>query len=171
MKHKTLAFIIGFFVLIADFISKYLTNQFLPLMQPYWQYPYGGIGIFKNFMGIEFSLSHQMNRGAAWGIFAEYQLPLLYLRIFLIIGIFFYFLFFNRNRSWDIPLMLIIAGALGNVIDYFIYGHVVDMLHFVLWGHDFPVFNVADSFIFIGISWLLITSTFAKQTTHHSLAP
>lgn len=125
-------------------------------MRPNWLwYPYGGVGVFKNFFGIEFSLSHQINHGAAWGVLADYQVPLLYLRIALISLLFFYALFLNKHPERNIPLALIIAGATGNVIDYFVYGHVVDMFHFVLWGYDFPVFNLADSAIFIGVAYLL----------------
>ena len=49
-------------------------------------------------------------------------------------------------------------GALCNILDYFFYGHVIDMLHFVFWGYDYPVFNVADSFICIGVFWLFFAS-------------
>jgi signal peptidase II len=156
------AFCVGFFVFLADCLSKFLTYHHLPLMHGSW-YPYGGIGIFKNFLGIEFSISHQINRGAAWGILAEYQVSLLYLRIVLILALLIYLLFFNKNRSWEIPFALILAGAFGNVLDYFLYGHVVDMLHFILWGYDFPVFNLADTAIFIGISWLFIISSCATS--------
>lgn len=154
---------IGIFVLVLDMASKYLTQSHLPLMQYHWHYPYGGIGVFKDFFGIEFSISHQINRGAAWGAFSDFQVPLLYLRIVLILGLVVYAVGFNKRPSWNIPLALIVTGAAGNVLDYFIYGHVVDMLHFVLWGYDFPVFNIADSAIFIGISWLLLISGCEKE--------
>lgn len=155
---------VGIFVFVADLISKFLTNSTLPLMHrdSLW-YPYGGIGVFKNFFGIEFSISHQINHGAAWGIFADFQIYLLYLRIALIVVLLVYALFLNRHTGWGIPLALIIAGATGNVVDYFLYGHVVDMLHFVLWGYDFPVFNVADTSIFFGITSLIILSCFEKN--------
>ena len=147
---------LGMFILFMDIISKYLTNAYLPLMRHNWLwYPYGGIGIFKDFLGIEFSLSHQINKGAAWGVLADYQIPLLYLRITLIAALLIYVVFFNKQVTRAIPIALIIAGAIGNVVDYFIYGHVIDMLHFVLWGYDFPVFNLADSSIFLGITYLL----------------
>lgn len=136
-------------------------------MRPNWLwYPYGGIGIFKNFLGIEFSISHQINHGAAWGMLADFQIPLLYLRIALISFLFIYTIFFNTNPKRNIPFVLIIAGATGNVIDYFLYGHVVDMLHFVLWGYDFPVFNLADSAIFIGVAYVLGQSLL--ETCHSS---
>lgn len=163
-SHRFFPLFLGLFILIADQLSKFLTHAYLPLMnhQTLW-YPYGGIGIFKNFLGIEFSISHQINRGAAWGVLSEYQMPLLYARIVLISILIIYCLFFNKHKNWNIPLALIIAGAIGNVIDFFLYGHVVDMLHFILWGYDFPVFNIADSAIFIGISWLLIVSNCAPK--------
>lgn len=159
LNKRYIPFYVAVLVLVADFISKSLTNTYLPLMRPYWLwYPYGGIGIFKDFIGIEFSLSHQINHGAAWGVLADYQIPLLYLRIMLIVFLTVYAIFFNRYPHRNIPLALIIAGATGNVIDYFVYGHVVDMLHFVLWGYDFPVFNIADTAIFMGVASLLALS-------------
>jgi signal peptidase II len=156
----------GIIVFIADYVTKFLTNAYLPLMRPNWLwYPYGGIGVFKNFFGIEFSISHQINRGAAWGALADYQLPLLYLRIILVLTLIIYALFFNKRHERTIPIALIITGAVGNILDYFIYGHVVDMLHFVLWGYDFPVFNLADTSIFIGISSLIVLSFLENPIT------
>jgi signal peptidase II len=149
----------GVCILVLDQLTKYLTYQFIPLMsQSAYFYPYGGIGIFENFLGIEFSISYTTNKGAAWGFFGNYQSFLILLRLALITGLIIYTFFFNKDRSWKIPLILILAGAIGNVIDFFVYGYVIDMLHFVLWGYDFPVFNVADSAISIGIAWLFILS-------------
>lgn len=155
---------IGIFIFLIDFASKLLTHLYLPVMKNnYLRFPYGGIGVFKNFFGVEFSLSHQINKGAAWGLLKDFQVPLVYFRIGLIVLLIIYALWFNKKPSWRIPLILIITGALGNVLDYFLYGHVIDMLHFILWGYDFPVFNVADSSICIGITWILIASFFEKS--------
>lgn len=122
------------------------------------EYPYGGIGIFKDFFGIQFSIVHETNKGAAWGIFAQWQDYLLYFRIFLLLGLLLYVCVFNKNRRLELPLTFIIAGAFGNVVDYFYYDHVVDMFYFVFWKYSYPVFNVADSAIFIGIVWLFLIS-------------
>lgn len=162
------ALFVGIFVFCLDQLTKIFTHSYLPIMNGFPSYPYGGIGVFKNFFGIEFSISHQVNRGAAWGMFADYQIPLLYLRIALIIGLLAYLLFFNRYQNWVFPFTLIIAGALSNVLDFFLYGHVIDMLHFVLWNYDFPVFNLADSAIFIGISLLFLISTIEKKKSQQS---
>ena len=150
-------------VLAADIASKYWVHFNLPLMFSYPHYPYGGIGVFKNWGGIEFSISHLTNRGAAWGTLSGYQGTLVGVRIVLIAGLILYAALWNKRPSWRIPLALIIAGAIGNVVDYFVYGHVVDMFHFILWGYDFPVFNVADSAVTVGVFWLILLTSFQHQ--------
>ncbi len=156
---RYLPLIVAIFVLVLDFASKSFTHHYLPLMRVNWLwYPYGGIGVFKDFFGIEFSISHHINKGAAWGLLSDFQIPLVYARIALIGVLMVYALWWNTHREWRIPLALIISGAIGNVIDYYLYGHVIDMLHFILWGYDFPVFNIADSAIFLGVASILILS-------------
>lgn len=151
------ALLIGFLILFFDLLSKFLVVHFLPLLDRFsFSYPYGGIGVFKNWWGIEFSINHVTNRGAAWGLFGEYQEILLIGRVFLIGCIFFYLFFLNTKSSWVLPLVLIVFGAIGNIVDYFFYGHVIDMLHFVLWGYNFPVFNIADAAISLGVGCLFI---------------
>lgn len=161
---------IGLAVLLLDVISKYWTYHYLPVSNRFslW-YPYGGIGVFKDFMGIEFSINHTINYGAAWGMFSEVQGFLLVLRIVMIAGLLAYLFFFNKNKSWQLPLVLISVGALGNVMDTFVYGHVVDMFHFVLWGYDFPVFNVADTSITMGVAWLFLSSLSQPQKVQKSV--
>lgn len=156
MRHSYIAAVLGLFVFVADLISKYVTQTSLPLMRG--TYPYGGIPVFKDFLGIEFSIVHATNRGAAWGMFADYQDWLITLRVILVVALVAYVLFINKNSHYTIPLTLITVGALCNILDYFLYGHVIDMFHFVLWGYDFPVFNVADSAICVGVFWLFLVS-------------
>lgn len=149
------------FILILDQAIKFFVYQYItPIDHAHYLYPYGGIGIFKNFAGIEFSINHMTNKGAAWGFLGNYQISLIIVRICLIIGSILYVFFFNRQSSWQIPILLIIAGAVGNVADFFVYGHVIDMFHFVLWGYDFPIFNLADSAICMGIASLFFLSWF-----------
>lgn len=153
------AFIVIGAIVFFDQISKFFVNQFIPHAESvYYTYPYGGIGVFKDFFGIEFSINHMTNKGAAWGLLGEFQYPLVVLRFFLILGTLVYVFFFNKHSAWQIPLLLIAGGAIGNVIDFFIYGHVIDMFHFVFWGYDFPIFNIADSAISIGIATLFLLS-------------
>lgn len=160
-ESRLFAIALALIILAIDQASKLLVHQSLPLMSSHaYVYPYGGIGIFQNFFGIEFSISHATNRGAAWGILANYQIALLAFRMVLVAGILTYFWRSEKHPSWRIPLALVLAGAFGNILDAFFYGHVVDMFHFVFWGYDYPTFNVADSAIFLGISSLILASWF-----------
>lgn len=149
--------LVGIAILAADQLMKYFVHTEMPRMthEAQW-YPYNGVGVFENFLGIEFSIVHAVNFGAAWGMFSNFQVPLLILRVVLIMGLCLYLILFNKNKSLVLPFLCVIAGAAGNVIDYFIYGHVVDMFHFVLWGYDYPVFNIADAFICIGMAFLIL---------------
>ena len=149
----------GFFtaILATDIISKWMVDSFLPLMQRYiLPYPYGGLAVFYDFFGVNFSINHQINTGAAWGMFPDSTKTLLYLRLGIIAALTLYILFFNPNRRSQIPFVFIISGAVGNVLDTFFYGHVIDLFFVQLWGYDFPVFNIADTFIFLGVAWLCL---------------
>lgn len=161
---------VGIVIAIADIVTKYWVHTKLPVMSYLFPvYPYGGLKVFENFLGIEFSITHLTNRGAAWGAFNGYQDVLLWLRMILIIGMIGYLSRLKERPSVQFFLCLVISGAIGNVIDYFVYGHVVDMFHFILWGYRFPVFNVADSAVCIGIFGILATS-FLQDTpmkVHH----
>jgi signal peptidase II len=60
----------------------------------------------------------------------------------------------QRLFAW--ALTLILGGAVGNVIDRVLYGHVVDFLDFHAGGWHFPAFNVADSAITVGAALLIL---------------
>lgn len=62
------------------------------------------------------------------------------------------------------PLALVLGGALGNVIDRVVLGHVVDFLYFHYRSFAWPAFNIADSAIFIGAAWLIWDSLTSKPS-------
>jgi signal peptidase II len=150
-------------IFMADaFLKAYIHYQ-IPLInasQP--SYPYGGIAVFRGWHGIDFSIVHVANKGAAWGVFSSFQQYLLYARLVIIGGLFSYLFFVKASSYRKFSLMLVATGAFGNVLDYFIYGHVVDMFYFIFWEHSYPVFNIADSSIFAGIVLLLAESLLSK---------
>lgn len=154
---------VALFVIFIDFVSKDLTRNFIPLMNyssPF--YPYGGLPIFHHWHGIDFSINFVMNKGGAWGVLASQHSVLLIVRIIAIASMLIYVFFFHLFSARAIPMILIIGGALGNVIDCFIYGQVIDMFYFVFWGYSYPVFNVADSFIFLGVIAMIFQVFFSK---------
>lgn len=159
---------IGLIVLFVDFFTKAYVYYLIPMSDFSLLFPFGGVGVFRDFLGIDFAISLAVNKGAAWGIFANFQTLLLVIRILVIVGMLLYLFFLNPKRAADIPLSLIIAGAIGNVVDFFLYGYVIDFFHFNLWGYHFPVFNLADTAITIGVIWLFFIALFHKQRSHVS---
>ena len=144
-----------FFITLDSFLKYYVFHN-IPMMS--WQYPFfpfGGIPVF-DFFNISFSINHVENTGAAWGMFSSFSKLLLMIRIVIIFFLFVYFVAFLKDRSKELPYLLVIIGAFGNIIDYFVYGKVIDMLHFRFFNYSFPIFNLADSLISIGIFWLVI---------------
>jgi signal peptidase II len=73
---------------------------------------------------------------------------------------------FRANALLASGLALILGGALGNVIDRLVHGHVVDFIHFH-WGQQwyFPAFNVADTAITIGAGLLILDSLLESRRT------
>lgn len=168
---------------LLDGIFKYYVHHSLPLMyRSALFYPYGGVGVFQQVAGIEFSIVHVMNKGAAWGVFASWQLLLLYVRMAVVSGIIAYLLtsleclklvpqrWLKQSQRKEVALTLVAVGAVGNILDYFVYGHVIDMFHFKFGSYSYPIFNVADCAIFCGICVLLFQSWQEKRSpTDHSV--
>ncbi len=150
--------VFGMMLLFFDFITKAYVYHIFPFNHSAGGVDSFSVPVFSHFFGIDFFISLATNTGAAWGIFENFQIFLVTMRIVVIVGLFIYLFFINRYGGYDFPLVLIIAGALGNIIDFFLYGFVVDFLHFVFWGAQFPIFNFADTWITIGVCLLMLLS-------------
>lgn len=98
------------------------------------------------------------NEGAAWGIFSGKQGFLIVLTSVIIIAMIVY-IFKLPKTKWGnigrVAFVLVISGAVGNLIDRVLYGNVRDFLYFKL--IDFPIFNVADILVVVGVGLLLLT--------------
>ena len=162
-KKALMFFAIAATIFIVDaWLKAYIHNNIPPINASAPVYPFGGMGVFRGWHGIDFSIVHVINKGAAWGVFSSLQEYLLYARVAIIGGLLSYLFFVKTSAFRKFSLMLITAGALGNVVDYFVYGHVVDMFYFIFWEYSYPVFNIADSAIFLGIAFLIGEALLAK---------
>ena len=158
--------VISLALLVLDILSKWYVYINIPKMSwLYPIYPYGGIGVFKHIFGVNFSINYVQNKGAAWGSFSEYSAYLFFFRVLIIIGLICYLIFSNVQFKKAVGFCLIITGAIGNIVDYIFYGYVVDMFYFTFGSYAFPVFNIADSLITIGIIWVLFYSFFSKTNS------
>jgi signal peptidase II len=111
------------------FISRNLSlNESIPLLK----------GVFH--------ITLIYNRGAAFGILKNQLALFVATAIIAIILIYFNLRQAKEIRMQSVALSLILAGAIGNLIDRLFLGHVVDFLDFRIW----PVFNFADSAITVG---------------------
>lgn len=102
-----------------------------------------------------FHLTYVRNAGAAFGLLPGMR-PLFFLTTGVVIGSI--LIFWLHVRPTD-PLLIIglgleLGGAIGNLIDRMVWGRVIDFLDFRFW----PVFNFADSAVFIGLLVLLLAA-------------
>ncbi len=117
--------------------------------------PYGGwVDVIPGF----FKITHARNPGAALGLAPDVPVAVFIVLTFVALGLIasFYRRLEPDDRLSAVSLGLILAGALGNLIDRVWHGEVVDFLQFDLGLFIFPDFNVADSAIVIGVALLLI---------------
>lgn len=128
-------------ILVAvDQLTKYLVVQNLG--------PKDFITVIPNF----FEIIYRENRGAAWSLLADANWGIYVLRIIsLLAAILFCFLLTKIKHNWlKVAMVLMIAGTIGNGIDRWLLGYVVDFLSFTFGSYVFPTFNVADSVLVVG---------------------
>ena len=110
-----------------------------------------------------FAITHVRNPGMAFGLLRDFpevfRLPFFgavtFLAVLLVVS--FYRKLAPGDRLSALSLGMILAGALGNLCDRVIRGEVVDFLHFRLWRNfSWPDFNLADSWIVIGVAFLFV---------------
>lgn len=99
-------------------------------------------------------LTNLRNSGAAWSIFEGQQTFFAIITIIAIIVIGYFIWQYRKNIPMLIGLSLIMAGTIGNFIDRLRQGYVVDMFETTF--INFPIFNIADMCLTIGVIWLII---------------
>jgi signal peptidase II len=160
-------YLIAIFIILLDQVTKWLIVSKMFLGE--------SIPIIENVLYIT---SHR-NRGAAWGIL-QGQMWLFYvITTIVIIGIIYYIQKFAKGK-WllGIALGFMLGGAIGNFIDRLIRKEVVDFIHTYIFSYNFPVFNIADSALVIGVVLLMIQmlldereskeKSYGENGTHHS---
>jgi signal peptidase II len=144
LKHNAPLFLIAAAVIVLDQLTKALVRQNIPLGESWAPIP--AIGDFFRFL-------YWQNRGAAFGSFQNAGPILTIVRI--AIGIFI-IVFYQKAEIKDtlmkVALSLMLGGAIGNLVDQFTLGFVTD---FIALGR-FPIFNVADSCVTIGVGLMLL---------------
>lgn len=130
-------------VLILDLVSKHFAQLYLENSV--------AITIIPKF----FELTYVVNTGAAWSILDGQRTFFIVLSavvsVFLI-----YYIYKEKENLMSFALSLMLAGTLGNLYDRIFFGFVRDMLSFNIFGYDYPVFNIADSALVIGVALIIL---------------
>ena len=148
MKKKyyiTISLIVAIAILIIDQVTKRIIATTMNIGDSY--------EVIPNFLNIT---SHR-NNGAAWGILSG-KMGFFYIItiVILIVLVLFYIKEAKYNLFMQVAISLLFAGALGNFIDRLVNGEVVDFVDTNIFGYDFPIFNVADSSLTIGVLFIII---------------
>ncbi len=138
-------YIIAFFFFIIDLLSKQLIDHIMKLGE--------SVKVINNF----FYITYTHNTGAAWSILEDHRILLLIITVIALFLINKYMNKENLSKLENIAYGIIIGGIVGNLFDRIFYGYVIDFIDFKLFGYNYPIFNLADSFIVIGVILLIIS--------------
>ena len=103
-----------------------------------------------------FRLSYVENYGISFSMLSGNKLIIL---IFSLVGIYLIWILMTKHayhKYYLIPLSLMLAGAVGNLFDRIFRGYVVDYFQFTISGNDLAVFNIADTFLVVGMAVLIL---------------
>lgn len=158
LKNKRFAIwmIVAAVVVIADQVTKWAIIQHIA---------YGETEpTYFSFM----NLTHQQNEGAAWSFLADaggwqrYFFIVLAAVVSAVIGVWMWRIRKEGPMALVAGLSLVLGGAVGNLIDRVLLGHVTDFIQVWFGSWAFPSFNVADAAITVGAALLIIDSLFGS---------
>ncbi len=153
-----LYYIIAIVIIALDQLTKWLVVHYMEL--------YEKIPIIENF----FYLTSHRNTGAAWGILAGKMYFFYIITLIVILGVIYYLQKHTVGQPLlAVALSLILGGAIGNFIDRVVHQEVVDFLDFNIFGYNFPIFNVADSSLVVGVI-LTIIATYIEDKKKGTLS-
>jgi signal peptidase II len=135
-------------VLALDQATKHLASTRINPAEPIEIFPF-------------FHLVNVKNVGAAFGMFSGLGNVFFIIVSFIAIGFVVYMLV--KETRGLLSLTLILGGAVGNLTDRLLFGHVRDFLDFSLGRYHWPAFNVADSALIVGLVLILYVSMFKRQ--------
>ncbi|MFD0960286.1 signal peptidase II [Paenibacillus chungangensis] len=137
---------ISLLVLALDFITKLIVKTKMNIDDE--------ISIIGNF----FLITSHRNRGAAFGILQEQRTFFIIVTVIIVIGLIWYIQMMRKSAKpvLMIGLGLVLGGAVGNFIDRVRFGEVVDFFKFNFGSYTFPIFNIADSAIVIGVGLIML---------------
>ncbi len=133
-------------ILLADLLTKKYAVEFL-MTQNGQSYP-----LIKGFI----TLTYTENTGAGFGLFAGNTTALTVITTIVIVAVLIYLILAQKENMWlRVSLLFIVGGGIGNLVDRIGLGYVRDFIKFAFWD-EFAIFNIADSFVTVGVFMLVI---------------
>lgn len=137
-------YIIAVLVLIIDQVSKSLVEIFLNLHENFT--------VIKNFFYI--TVAH--NTGGAWSIFSNHSYLFIVASVIAILLLIKFMFGFKNNFRNNLAFGFLFGGIFSNLADRVFLGYVRDFLDFKIFGYDYPIFNIADVAIVVGVILLIV---------------
>ena len=154
-----------YWVLLLVFLGVFLLDQWTKDMVQERLGLYQSVPVINGF----FNLVHVRNTGGAFGMFGGERGGIgsyLFIAVSLAaVGVILFLFFKSKDNSglFCFSLSLILSGAIGNLVDRFRYGEVVDFLDFHLYTFHWPAFNIADSAISVGVAFMAFELLFREK--------
>lgn len=144
-KYKSVIIIsiIAIVSFVVDLVTKTFANNSLVVLQRNV--------VVNNF----FYITLCYNTGGAWSILSG-NVTILIIISLIALGVVIYSMIKSKTDFYKYSSALFIGGLIGNLYDRIVYSKVIDFLDFVVFGYDFPVFNIADCCICVGVVLMLI---------------
>ena len=104
------------------------------------------------------------NRGVAFGMFSGQRWFILLLTGIIAVGLIWFYVMMPKKKEYfplRVSLVLVLSGAIGNIIDRMFRGYVVDFFEFTFF--EWPVFNVADIYVVVGVILLALMIIFVVK--------
>lgn len=141
MKKKVILYSI--FLFLIDQITKFIFDRFFELDVP------------KRIFDMFFYITKTYNTGISFSLLSGSRILIILISLVILVFLYYYMKHFKENKRNLIAFSFIFGGLLGNLADRIIHGYVIDFLDFYIFGYNFPVFNIADMGICIGVALLL----------------
>ncbi|QAY68316.1 signal peptidase II [Paenibacillus protaetiae] len=150
---------IALFVFVLDLVTKKIVEAQLEISDQ--------ISVIGNF----FLITSYRNRGAAFSILQDQRFFFIAITVIIAVGIIWYMQSIkDKNRAILLTgLGFVLGGATGNFLDRALTGEVVDFLQFNFGSYTFPIFNIADSAITVGVVLIIIDTLLHSKDENKSL--
>lgn len=162
LKFKNIQALIGLIIIVLGIVLDQVTKKIVV----------ANMELYQSFdvLGEFFQITYVRNTGAAWGMFSD---SYVFLGIVTVIALcaFIYLMSdvdYKKKKTYSISVAFMISGTIGNLIDrtaraLFNGLGVVDFLDFEIFGYDFPVFNIADILLVVGVILFAVHTIFLSD--------